>query len=197
MTPPMTRRDFIRGTAFAVLGTAVGFSQEARSPAASKSRVILIRHPEALDENSQFNEPVIQQMLDEAVMKLLDQTDPAAAFRLAGQARGHRRHQKQRLVLSADAPPGGNGHQAPPAGRRGQRGEYRHRRPQRQDEPDLREIHGPDQHPPAQDPLPGRNVRLHQELHHVRGVPGRTIIPTAAPAWALCSTCPRSRERPG
>jgi len=44
--------------------------------------VILIRHPEALDENSQFNGQVIQRMLDEAVMKLLDQTDPVAAFRL-------------------------------------------------------------------------------------------------------------------
>jgi len=77
----MTRRDFIRGTAVTVLGAAVGFSQDPQ-PQAKTSRVILIRHPEALDENSQFNEPVIQQMVDEAVMKLLDQSDPAAAFRL-------------------------------------------------------------------------------------------------------------------
>jgi len=82
MTPPLTRRDFLRGTAFAVLGTAAGFSQEPAAPRPEKSRVILIRHPEALDESSQFNEKIIQQMLDEAVMKLLDQTDPAAAFRL-------------------------------------------------------------------------------------------------------------------
>ncbi len=81
MTPPLTRRDFLRGTALAVLGTAAGFSQEAAARP-EKSRVILIRHPDALDENSQFNEQVIQQMLDEAVMKLLDQTDPVAAFRL-------------------------------------------------------------------------------------------------------------------
>ena len=77
----ITRRDFIRGTAVAALGAAVGFPQDSQ-PRAKLSRVVLIRHPEALDENSQFNEPVIQQMVDEAVMKLLDQSDPTAAFRL-------------------------------------------------------------------------------------------------------------------
>jgi hypothetical protein len=77
----ITRRDFIRGTALALLGTTVGFSQDSQAPA-TKSRVILIRHPEALDENSQFNEQVLQQMLDEAVMKLLDQGDPVASFRM-------------------------------------------------------------------------------------------------------------------
>ncbi len=78
----ITRRDFIRGTAAAVLGAAsVGFRKA--SPAQeTKSRVILIRHPDALDENSEFNEKVIQQMLDEAVMRLLDQSDPSAAFKL-------------------------------------------------------------------------------------------------------------------
>ncbi|MCX6562783.1 MAG: twin-arginine translocation signal domain-containing protein [Candidatus Aminicenantes bacterium] len=76
----LTRRDLLRGAAAAVLGTAVGFPQESTAPA-KKSRVILIRHKDALDENSQFNEKVIQQMLDEAVMKLLDQSDPVAAFR--------------------------------------------------------------------------------------------------------------------
>ncbi len=78
----ITRRDFIRGTAMAALGAAtVGLSKPSPVQEA-KSRVILIRHPDALDENSEFNETVIQQMLDEAVMKLLDQTDSTAAFRL-------------------------------------------------------------------------------------------------------------------
>jgi hypothetical protein len=77
----MTRRDFIRGTSLAVLGTAISFSQNPQFQG-NKSRVILIRHPEALDENSEFNGPVIQHMLDEAVMNLLDQSDPVAAFRL-------------------------------------------------------------------------------------------------------------------
>jgi hypothetical protein len=78
----ITRRDFIRGTAGAALGVAaVGFPKVLPAQEA-KSRVVLIRHPDALDENSEFNETVIQQMLDEAVMKLLDQSDPTAAFQL-------------------------------------------------------------------------------------------------------------------
>jgi hypothetical protein len=78
----ITRRDFIRGTAMAALGAAaVGFPKASLAQEA-KSRVILIRQPDALDENSEFNETVIQQMLDEAVMKLLDQGDPIAAFKL-------------------------------------------------------------------------------------------------------------------
>lgn len=72
----ITRRDFIRGTTFAVLGAAVGYSQEPKK----KSRVILIRHQDAVDENSRFNPDVIQQMLDEAVMKLLDTDNPVEAF---------------------------------------------------------------------------------------------------------------------
>jgi hypothetical protein len=80
MTTPMTRRDFICGTTAAVLGASTMFG---RTPAgqANKTRVILIRHPDALGADSAFNEPVIQQMLDEAVAKLLDQSDPVEAFK--------------------------------------------------------------------------------------------------------------------
>jgi hypothetical protein len=76
----MTRRDFICGTTAAVLGASTMFG---RTPAgqANKTRVILIRHPDALGADSAFNEPVIQQMLDEAVAKLLDQSDPVEAFK--------------------------------------------------------------------------------------------------------------------
>ncbi|MGB8952133.1 MAG: DUF362 domain-containing protein [Candidatus Aminicenantales bacterium] len=77
MKTMITRRDFIKGTTLAVLGAAaVGFSQES----VKKSRVILIRNSGALDENSLINGEVIQQMLDEAVMRLFDQEDPIQAF---------------------------------------------------------------------------------------------------------------------
>lgn len=79
MMNSMTRRDFIRGTA-AALGAAAVFGQDATAPA-KKTRVVLIRHPEALDADSAFNEPVIQGMLDEAVSRLLDAGDPVEAFR--------------------------------------------------------------------------------------------------------------------
>ena len=79
MTSNLTRRDFIRGTA-AVLAASTAFGQEPAA-ASKKTRVVLVRHPEALDADSSFNEPVIQQMLDEAVAKLLDQPDPISAFK--------------------------------------------------------------------------------------------------------------------
>ena len=79
MTSAMTRRDFIRGTA-AVLGASAAFGQDP-AVTAKKTRVVLVRHPEALDADSAFNETVIQQMLDEAVSKLLDVNDPVEAFK--------------------------------------------------------------------------------------------------------------------
>ena len=83
MTSFMTRRDFIRGTAAAVLGASAAsaaFGQTGAAPA-GKTRVVLVRHPDALDADSAFNEPVIQQMLDDAVSKLLDVSDPVEAFK--------------------------------------------------------------------------------------------------------------------
>lgn len=79
MKPVVTRRDFIRDAVLAMLGAAVGFPQESPG-SARKSRVVLIRHPEAIDEKSRFNGEVIQQMLDEAVMRLFDAEDPMGAF---------------------------------------------------------------------------------------------------------------------
>jgi hypothetical protein len=79
MASPLSRRDFLRGTALAVVGTSLGFSQEYPSPV-KKTRVILIRNADALDESSQLNESIIQRMLDEAVSKLLDQPDAGSAF---------------------------------------------------------------------------------------------------------------------
>ncbi|MFB0566066.1 MAG: DUF362 domain-containing protein [Candidatus Aminicenantaceae bacterium] len=77
MSKIITRRDFIRGSAFAVLGSAVGFS----SQQTKKSRVVLIRRDDVIDENYKLNESVVQQMLDEAVMALLDKDDPVRAFK--------------------------------------------------------------------------------------------------------------------
>ena len=77
MIKVITRRDFIRGTTYAVLGTAVGLSaQESK-----KSRVVLIRHPDAVDQDYKFNAEIIQQMFDEAVTKLFDTPDAVSAFK--------------------------------------------------------------------------------------------------------------------
>jgi len=74
----ITRRDFLRGTSYAVLGTAVGLS--IRPNEMKKSRVILIRHPEAVDEYSRINGEIIQKMLDEAAIALMGEDNPVKAF---------------------------------------------------------------------------------------------------------------------
>jgi hypothetical protein len=78
MNHPLTRRDFLRGTTVAVLGASLGFGQDKAVP--KKSRVILIRQRDVLDENTKINPDILQSMLDEAVMKLLDGSDPVKAF---------------------------------------------------------------------------------------------------------------------
>jgi hypothetical protein len=78
MKHPLTRRDFLKGTTAAILGASLGFGQD--SFGAIKTRVILIRRRDVLDENSAIDPDVLQGMLDEAVMKLLDETDPVRAF---------------------------------------------------------------------------------------------------------------------
>lgn len=79
MNDPLTRRDFLRGTTVAVLGASLAFGQDKAVP--GKTRVILIRHRDVLDENTKINPEILQGMLDEAVMKLLDESDPVRAFR--------------------------------------------------------------------------------------------------------------------
>ena len=78
MNHPLTRRDFLRGTTVAVFGASLGFSQDKAVP--KKTRVVLIRHRDVLDENLKINSDILQGMLDEAVMKLLGESDPVKAF---------------------------------------------------------------------------------------------------------------------
>jgi hypothetical protein len=78
MRNSVTRRDFIKGAAVAVLGTSMGRSQE--KEAAPKTRVVLIRREDVLDENSAVDPGILQEMLDEGVCRLLDETDPVRAF---------------------------------------------------------------------------------------------------------------------
>lgn len=76
MTNGMTRRDFMQKSAFALLGTAVGLSAQS----VKKSRVVLIRHQDAVDQNSVINAEIVQQMLDEAVPALLDTSNVQEGF---------------------------------------------------------------------------------------------------------------------
>ncbi|MGE5339969.1 MAG: DUF362 domain-containing protein [Candidatus Omnitrophota bacterium] len=80
----ITRRDFMRQSTMAVIGTAIGLSGSSSQPVMAqdpKSRVVLIRHPRALDENLKIDASIVQQMLDEAVSALFNQPDPVKAFK--------------------------------------------------------------------------------------------------------------------
>lgn len=72
----ITRRDFMRRSTYTFLGTALGFSAEP----GKKSRVVLIRHKEAVDQNSVINGAIVFQMLDEAVSMLMDAKNVKEAF---------------------------------------------------------------------------------------------------------------------
>jgi hypothetical protein len=77
----ITRRDFMRNSTIAVLGTAMGMTTTNADPIHNKSRVILIRNENALDENFTFNQSIIQDMLDEAVTALFNRKNAVDSFK--------------------------------------------------------------------------------------------------------------------
>lgn len=80
----LTRRDFIRTAGGVALGMAIGLPALAQDkPAAPvvKSKVVLIRHPDAIDDQGKVNGPVIQQMMDDAMRELFGKDDPVACWK--------------------------------------------------------------------------------------------------------------------
>jgi hypothetical protein len=78
-----TRRDFLRRTAFTAAATVLGthIVAEGKPKSERRSRVVLVRHPDALDKNHNPNPKIIQQMLDEGVKTLLGIKDIVQAWR--------------------------------------------------------------------------------------------------------------------
>ncbi len=72
----ITRRDFMQRSAFALVGMTLGVPLQPEK----KSRVVLIRHKDALDQNSVIDGDIVQQMLDEAVSMLVGVKDVKEAF---------------------------------------------------------------------------------------------------------------------
>ncbi len=80
---PVTRRDFLRGTAYAGFGAALGLNLR-MDPAAmpsNKSKVILVRDKDVFEKEGQVSAEVIQKMLDRAVTILWGEKEPAAVWR--------------------------------------------------------------------------------------------------------------------
>lgn len=79
----VTRRDFLRLAAVAPFLGALPLHGKIRMKpvSTSKSRVVLVRDREALDAYGKHNPPVIQRMLDEAIMAFFEVKEPVEGWR--------------------------------------------------------------------------------------------------------------------
>jgi hypothetical protein len=79
----LTRRDFLkRGATAAVAGTLFMHCPDRLfAGTGKKSRVVLVRDADALDENNQPRDEVLGKMLDQGVTALLDEKDPVKAWK--------------------------------------------------------------------------------------------------------------------
>lgn len=79
----ITRRDFIKAAATVPFLGAFSLDSILKSSLGKKekTRVVLIRDINALNERDEPNQAVVQKMLDEAVMALLDEGDPLSAWK--------------------------------------------------------------------------------------------------------------------
>jgi len=77
----ITRRDFLRGTAYTAMATALGSSLAKEARAEGKVKVILIREENAIDPMGNINPKVIQQMLDRGVSELTGERNPVEAWK--------------------------------------------------------------------------------------------------------------------
>jgi len=83
----ITRRDFLRGTAFAALSSTLGMTVGGKAAFAAEEgkqfvgRVFIIRHPNALDEMDRVNRKVVSDMLDEIVCAVAGEKDARESWR--------------------------------------------------------------------------------------------------------------------
>ncbi len=78
-----TRRDFIKTTGAVAIGVGLGLPAlaEETTEAVTKSKVVLIRHPEVVGAKNKINGEIIQGMMDEAMTKLFAKDDPVACWK--------------------------------------------------------------------------------------------------------------------
>jgi len=79
----ISRRQFIIGASAAALATRLKLSGQDKTPPASsgKSRVVLVRDLNVLDENGQLRPAVVQEMLDKGVVALTGKPDAQSAWK--------------------------------------------------------------------------------------------------------------------
>lgn len=79
----VTRRDFMKGAAFAALAASMGFPGEAfgETPVDQKSRVVLVRNQKLLDEGGNLDSEILDQMLSQAMQKLFERENSVEAWK--------------------------------------------------------------------------------------------------------------------
>jgi len=80
--PVLTRRDFIRGTIGAAVGTSIfGFKwPKAEAKAARSSLVTIVRDKNAMDASKNVNSSIIKKMLEQTLIKVTGQKNPKDAW---------------------------------------------------------------------------------------------------------------------
>ncbi len=77
----ITRRDFIKGTAGIALSSAFCSSLPSLGQAQTRSRVVLVRDPNALGAQGEVNGKALQAMLDDAIRALTDEKEPVNGWK--------------------------------------------------------------------------------------------------------------------
>jgi hypothetical protein len=77
----ITRRDFLQATAGAALAASLAPEILREAYAEEKTKVILIRHPEAVSAEGKIQMEIVQSMMDEALKTLLKAKEPLQAWR--------------------------------------------------------------------------------------------------------------------
>ena len=76
----ITRRDFLKGTAYTALFGSLSLIGKNELLAEKKTKVVLVRDPEVIDARNRINQEIILKMLDQAVMSLTGEKEPVSAW---------------------------------------------------------------------------------------------------------------------
>jgi len=78
---PLTRRDFLRGTAYGALAARFPAVPGEQAEAQAKAQVVLIRDERVIDESGRINPNVVQEMLDQGLCRLMGEENPLQAWK--------------------------------------------------------------------------------------------------------------------
>jgi hypothetical protein len=79
----ITRRDFLRGTAYTAFAASMGlgFSSEEEARAEERAKVVLVRDEKVLDQQGRIHPDIVQKMLDQGVSSLLEEENALQAWK--------------------------------------------------------------------------------------------------------------------